>query len=97
MAAPHLKEFPHIVRRPGVVGGEPTVIGTRLAVRHIVQAVQFAESVEQIVTEWYPSLTPELVEEALAFYEAHRTEIDRDIAENDAAINAPYNDEDPVV
>ncbi len=33
-------------------------------------------------------MTPELVEEALAFYEAHREEIDRGIAENDAAINA---------
>ncbi len=46
MAAPQLNTFPHIVRRPGVVGGEPTVVGTRLAVRHIVQAVPFVENVE---------------------------------------------------
>lgn len=93
-AAPQLERFPHLVRRPGVVGGEPTVVGTRLAIRHIVQAMRFTESVEQLVTEWYPSLTPGLVAEALAFYEVHREEIDRDIAENDAATNAPINDDD---
>ena len=96
MAAPQLKEFPNIVRRPGVVGGEPTVIGTRIAVRHIVAAMRYRVSVEELVTEGYSSLTPELVEEALAFYEAHREEIDRDIEENDAAINAPYSDDDSV-
>jgi uncharacterized protein (DUF433 family) len=35
----------------------------------------------------YPSLTPDLITEALDFYDEHRTEIERLIAENEADLD----------
>ena len=79
MAQPKLK---HITRVPGVVGGEPIVRGTRLAVRHIVLEWRARGSVEGVLDS-YPILTKEEVAEALAYYDAHRDEIDEDIRAND--------------
>lgn len=93
MAAPQLGRFPHIVRNPAIIGGEPTVIGTRIAVRNIVVAARYAPTMNDLLAG-YPSLTAELVEEACAFYEAHREGIDRDIEENDAAIYTLRGDDD---
>jgi uncharacterized protein (DUF433 family) len=37
--------------------------------------------------EAYPSLTPELIQEALAFYNAHQAEIDQLNRENEADLD----------
>ena len=71
-----------IVRNPEIQGGEPTIAGTRIPVRAIVVEWHFERDVDRLC-EAYPTLTPEAIRAALAFYEANRAEIDRYIAEND--------------
>ena len=85
MAAPKAVPYPHIVRNPEILAGEPTIAGTRIAVRTLVVAVRYAPTFEELLGA-YPHLSREGIEEAFAFYEDHRAEIDRYIAENDAAM-----------
>ena len=85
MAAPKVESYPHIVRNPDILAGEPTIAGTRIAVRTLVVAVRYTPTIEELLRD-YPHITREEIEEAFAFYEDHRAEIDRYIEENDAAI-----------
>ena len=75
--------FPHIVRVPGVVGGEPVIGGTRVSVAAIVQYYRMYQDIDRIL-EAIPHLNRTAIEEALAFYEAHRGEINRAIALDEA-------------
>jgi uncharacterized protein (DUF433 family) len=84
MAAPKAVPYPHIVRNPEILAGEPTIKGTRIAVRNIVVAIRYTPTVEELLED-YPTLSRDAIEEAFAFYDDHRAEIDRYIAENDAA------------
>lgn len=73
-------EFPQITYRRGA-GGRPVPVlrGTGIRVQAIVVANQDWElSIEQIATEY--NLNRVQVKEALAFYEAHREEIEIDLA-----------------
>jgi uncharacterized protein (DUF433 family) len=70
-----------VVRNPRILAGEPTLEGTRVPVRSIVEATRLAMNVDEIV-DAYPMLDRRSVETALAFYRQHREEIDRHIAEN---------------
>jgi len=72
----------HIVRNPLVLGGEPTVAGTRVPVRSIVIAWELHQEVDRVCRA-YPMLSRGDVDEALAFYDQHRDEIGRYIAENE--------------
>ncbi len=68
----------HIVRTPGVMGGEPRIAGHRIRVRDIVAARDLGGLIpEEIVTNVYPELTLAEVYSALAYYEDHREEIVR--------------------
>ena len=40
MAAPKAVPYPHIVRNPEILAGEPTIRGTRIAVRKIVETAR---------------------------------------------------------
>ncbi|HEY7062244.1 MAG TPA: DUF433 domain-containing protein [Chloroflexota bacterium] len=71
-----------MVRNPLVLGGEPTVAGTRVPVRSIVIAWQLHQDLDRVCRA-YPMLSRGDVEEALTFYDLHRGEIDRYIAENE--------------
>jgi len=69
-------EYPHIVRVEGVLGGQPVIEGTRIAVWHIVgYYYKVGMSVEDILAEW-AYLQPAQVFSALAYYHDHRVEID---------------------
>lgn len=57
--------------------------GTRIPVRTIVQYAQFYNYDLNEMAEVYPSVASADIEEALAYYEANREEIDRHIAENE--------------
>lgn len=71
-------DYAHIVRTPGVVGGEPRIAGHRIRVYDIVAARDLGGlSPEEIAATVYPDLTLAQVYAALAFYEDHRDEIDR--------------------
>ncbi len=58
--------FPRIVRDPVVVGGEPTVQGTRVPVRSIVVLYQLYGDTERL-RRAFPRLDDDDVDEALAF------------------------------
>src|SRR3954469_13776538 len=81
MSATRAASGTRIVRDPQILGGEPVVRGTRISVRTIVVAHRGWGNTERIVRE-YLQLQPIDVEAALAYYEAHRPEIDRYIREN---------------
>lgn len=84
MAALHPVQFPNIVHRPGVVGGDATINGTRIAVWHLVVAARYHDD----LLAGYPSLTAELIAEAFAYYVANRREVDRAIAQNHGVLIA---------
>jgi len=70
-------EYAHIVRTPGIVGGEPRIAKTRIRVRDVVLARDSqAVTPEEIVATIYPHLSLAQVYAALAYYEDHRAEVD---------------------
>jgi uncharacterized protein (DUF433 family) len=74
--------YPHIVKVEGVCGGEPTIEGTRIAVRHVVGYYYKAGmSVEEMLAEW-EYLTPAQLFSALAYYHDNKVEIDQTRQQN---------------
>jgi uncharacterized protein (DUF433 family) len=69
-------DFPQITYRRGAAAiPTPMLRGTGIRVQTIVVAVQQWElTIEQVAAEY--DLTKSQVKEALAFYEAHRAEVD---------------------
>lgn len=76
--------FPGIEGTAGVCGGEPCVVRTRIPVWVLVQAHRLGSSESDILGA-YPSLRAEDLGNARFYYELHREEIDRQIAENESA------------
>jgi uncharacterized protein (DUF433 family) len=76
-----------IVRNPGILGGEPTVAGTRVPVRSIVVSHRrYGGDVAQVAEAF--AVERSAVQAALRFYEQHRVEIDELIHQNEAAANS---------
>src|SRR5712664_373157 len=69
-------QYAYITRQPGVRGGNPIVVGTRVGVHDVIGLLQHGETVDSIVTQSFPNLTRAQVFECLAYYEDHRGEID---------------------
>jgi uncharacterized protein (DUF433 family) len=76
--------FPGIESTPGVSGGEPCIVRTRIPVWTLVQARGLGTS-EADLLRAYPVLRAEDLVNAWAYYRAHREEIDAQIVENEAA------------
>src|SRR6184192_304807 len=76
--------FPGIESRPGVCGGEPCVVRTRIPVWVLEQARRLG-STEADLLRSYPTLRAEDLAEAWAYVRSHPDEIDRQIRENEAA------------
>lgn len=74
--------FPDIESRPGVSGGEPCIVRTRLPVWVLEQARRLGASEAEILT-CYPALRAEDLANAWAYVRSHREEIDRQIQENE--------------
>jgi len=68
-------ESPVIVSAPGVHGGEPVIRGTRVSVRSIVVAYERHGDVKRVARSF--TVEPAEVRAALAYYAAHRAEIDQ--------------------
>ena len=65
--------------RPGYCGGKPHILGHRIKVQHVaVWHHRMGMSPEEIVAT-YPTITLPAVYAALAYYHAHRAEIDAQI------------------
>jgi len=75
--------FPGIESTPGVCGGEPRTVRTRLPVWLLVRARQHGAS-EAALLGSYPMLTAEDLANAWAYHRAHRAEIGEQIAANEA-------------
>lgn len=76
--------FPGIDSVPGVSGGEPCIVRTRIPVWVLVQARRLGTS-EADLLKAYPTLRAEDLTNAWAYYRAHRGEIEQQILENEAA------------
>jgi uncharacterized protein (DUF433 family) len=83
-AANDLSEaFPGIESRPGVCGGEPCIVRTRIPVWTLEQARRLGVSEADLLRS-YPTLRAEDLANAWAYVRSHRDEIDRQIEENEA-------------
>jgi len=76
--------FPGIDATPGVSGGEPCIMRTRIPVWVLVRARQLGTS-EADLLRAYPSLRAEDLANAWAYYRGHREEIEDQIRENEEA------------
>jgi uncharacterized protein (DUF433 family) len=75
--------FPGIESTPGVCGGEPCIVRTRIPVWVLVQARNLGMS-DAAIRESFPTLRAEDLVNAWEFYRFHSTEIDKQIVENEA-------------
>lgn len=76
--------FPGIESRPGVCGGEPCIVRTRIPVWVLEQARRQGTS-EADLLRAYPTLRAEDIVHAWAYVRAHRDEIEQQIHENEVA------------
>lgn len=68
--------YAYITRQPGVRGGNPIVVGTRIGVHDVIALLQNGETIDSVVIQTFPVLSRAQVYECLAYYEDHRGEID---------------------
>jgi uncharacterized protein (DUF433 family) len=76
--------FPGIESIPGVSGGEPCVVRTRIPVWVLVRARQLGTTEADLLRS-YPSLRAEDLANAWAYYRGHSEEIDQQIRDNEEA------------
>src|SRR5271170_7359574 len=76
--------FPGIESRPGVCGGEPCIVRTRIPVWILEQSRRLGISEAELLRS-YPSLRAEDLANSWAYVRSHRDEIDRQIRENEEA------------
>ncbi len=76
--------FPGIESIPGISGGEPCIVRTRIPVWVLVQARQLGTSEAELLRA-YPTLRAEDLANAWAYARSHRAEIERQIRENEEA------------
>ena len=69
---------------PAVCGGEPCIVRTRIPVWLLIQARRLGASEADLLRS-YPLLTAEDLANAWSYARAHAEEIDRQIADNEAA------------
>lgn len=73
-----------VVRDPGILGGEPIVRGSRIAVRSIVRAFEIYGDRDRVL-QAFPSIRPDQIDAAMRFYEANRELVRAYIEDNEAA------------
>jgi len=76
--------FPGIESSPGVCGGEPCIVRTRIPVWVLEQARRLGTT-EADLLHCYPTLRAEDLANAWAYVRSHREEIEQQIQENEAA------------
>ncbi len=73
--------------KPGYCGGKPHIHGHRVKVQHVVIWHERMRMMPEEIVATYPTLSLSAVYAALAYYHAHHTEIDADIAEDERFVN----------
>jgi uncharacterized protein (DUF433 family) len=76
--------FPGVESRASVCGGEPCIVRTRIPVWLLEQARRLGTT-EADLLRAYPTLRAEDLANAWAYVRTHRSEIEQQIAENEAA------------
>lgn len=76
--------YPGIETTPGVSGGEPCIVRTRIPVWVLEQARRLGTNEADLLRS-YPVLRAEDLVNAWGYARAHREEIDRQIQENETA------------
>ena len=76
--------FPGIESTPGICGGEPRIVRTRIPVWVLVQFRKLGASEADLLRS-YPTLRAEDLTNAWAYYRSHRREIEQQIIENETA------------
>jgi len=76
--------FPGIESNPNVCGGEPCIVRTRIPVWLLEQARRLGTTEAELLQS-YPTLRAEDLVNAWSYVRSHRSEIDRQIDENEAA------------
>lgn len=76
--------LPGIDAQPGICGGEPCIVRTRIPVWLLVQARRLGTSEADLLRN-FPSLRAEDLANAWAYARAHAEEIDQQIAANETA------------
>jgi uncharacterized protein (DUF433 family) len=75
--------FPGVESRPGVIGGDPCIVRTRIPVWLLEQARRLGTSEAELLRA-YPALRAEDLANAWAYVRSHREEVEQQIAENEA-------------
>lgn len=65
--------------RPGYCGGKPHILGHRIKVQDVARWHEHAGMTPGEIVATYPTLSLPAVHAALAYYHAHREEIEADI------------------
>lgn len=76
--------FPGIESIPGVQGGDPCIVRTRIPVWVLEQARRLGATEADLLAD-YPSLRAEDLVNAWAYVRAHRDDIDRQIEDQESA------------
>jgi uncharacterized protein (DUF433 family) len=76
--------FPGIESTPGVAGGEPCIVRTRIPIWLLEQARRLGTSEAELL-QAFPVLRAEDLANAWAYARSHSNEIDQQIGENEAA------------
>ncbi|MGC1309610.1 MAG: DUF433 domain-containing protein [Phormidesmis sp.] len=71
----------YVCRQPDILSGEPTIVGTRISVRTIVNLWRLGTPPEEIPSQ-YPQITLSQVFDALSFYLDNQAEINEYIERN---------------
>jgi len=75
---------PGIESNPGVIGGDPCIVRTRIPVWLLVQARKLGSSEAEILQS-FSNLTAEDLTNAWTYYRNNRSQIDQQISENEMA------------
>lgn len=76
-----------IVRDEGVCGGQPRIAGTRIKVQHIALEYERLGWTPDQICDAHPGLTLAEVHGALAYYYAHKDEIDEAISKDEEFVS----------
>jgi uncharacterized protein (DUF433 family) len=76
--------FPGVASIPGVCGGEPCIVRTRIPVWLLVQASRLGTSEAELLRS-YPTLRAEDLANAWAYYRSHKQEIEQEVRDNEEA------------
>ena len=76
--------YPGIESTPGICGGEPCIVRTRIPVWVLVQFKKLGAN-EADILRFYPTLHAEDLANVWAYYRSHQNDIEQQIIENEMA------------